>query len=411
MKKRDVFVSISEGIKQLKKGNMLIVLDSKDRENQADVIFPAELATTEKVNFLIKECRGMVCVPITREKAQQLELPLMVSHKDNSEKLKCKFTITTDSKNVTSFGISAQDRALTIRTIAKKTAKKEDLVRPGHIFPIIAEDGGILARQGHTEATIELVSRAGFSPTGVLCEVLRSDGSIQKDAGLFAFAKKFGLKIVSIKDLVAYAKAHPIPKVSQKCLVAKSASSILPAVYGKFQISIYKSFEDNLDHAVLVLGDIKKQPVTVRIHSQCVTGDTFFSRKCDCGEQLKKSMEILQQKGSGVILYLNQEGRGIGLVNKIKAYALQDKGLDTVVANEQLGLPKDARSYEVAGAILCELQISSINLLTNNPGKIHALESLGIEVTPVQLEIKPNEMNKGYLSTKKKKMGHRLKLV
>lgn len=409
---KNFFSTIPEGIAELKKGKMLIVVDNPKRENQADVIFPAETATTEQVNFLIQECGGMVCVPILWEKAQKLDLALMVSQKDNSEKLKCKFTITTDAKNVSSFGISASDRALTIRTMAQKTAKKEDLVRPGHIFPIIAENGGVLVRQGHTEATIELVRRAGFSPSGVLCEVLNKDGSVRSGEDLFAFAKKFNLKIVSIADLVVYAKAHLIPNMSvSACSVIKVASSKLPTKYGKFTISIYKSLDDNLEHAVLVLGDIKKQPVTVRIHSQCVTGDTFFSLKCDCGEQLQKSMETLQNKGSGVILYLNQEGRGIGISNKIKAYALQDKGLDTIMANEQLGLPSDARSYEVAGAILCDLHISKIKLLTNNPCKIHALESLGIQVDPVPLEVMPNDSNKAYLSTKKKKMGHRLKFV
>ncbi len=411
MKNKNIFSSIPDGILELKKGNMLIVVDNPKRENQADVIFPAVTATTKQVNFLIQECGGMVCVPITREKAKKLELPLMVSGKDNSEKMGCKFTITVDAKHVSSFGISAQDRALTIRVIAKEKVKKEDLMRPGHIFPIIAEDGGILSRQGHTEATIELVRRAGFSPTGVLCEVLRSDGSVLRGRDLVAFAKKFDLKIVSIEDLVAYAKSHPIQGITQSSLVVKAASSALPTKYGRFRISIYKSLDDNLDYVALVLGDIKKQPVTVRIHSQCVTGDTFFSLKCDCGKQIQKSMEILQKKGNGVILYLNQEGRGIGLANKIKAYALQDMGLDTVSANEQLGFPKDARSYEVAGAILRDLKISKITLLTNNPSKIHALESLGMRVDAVPLEIQPNNVNRFYLSVKKKKLGHRLSLV
>lgn len=407
------FSKIAEGLEELRLGKALIVIDDPDRENQADVIFPAETATPQKVNFLIQECGGMVCVPITKKKAAQLNLPLMVSPKNNTEKLKCKFTITVDAKNVSSFGISASDRALTIRTIAKKNAKESDLFRPGHIFPIIGEDGGVLSRNGHTEAAIELVSRAGFLPVGVLCEVLRSDGNVSQSEHLLAFAKKFNLKIVSIADLITYAKRYPLKKSAEKSsFVIKEASSKLPTKYKTFQITIYKSLYDDLEHAVLSMGDVNKEPVLVRIHSQCLTGDTLFSLKCDCGEQLKKSMQIIQKKGHGIILYLNQEGRGIGLTNKIKAYALQEKGMDTVEANHALGLPADARDYMQALEILKELKISRITLLTNNPDKSLQLNAYGIKIVKqLPLEISPNNINKFYLSTKKKKMGHRLKLV
>lgn len=412
MKKRNVFASIQEGIEELKKGKMLIVVDNPNRENQADVIFPAQTATAKKVNFLIKECRGMVCAPITREKARKLKLPLMISSQENTEKLRCKFTVTVDAKNVASFGISASDRALTIKTIAKYNAKAIDLIRPGHIFPIIAEDGGILARDGHTEATIELITRAGFSKIGVLCEVLQDSGKVARDQNLFRFAKKFDLKVVTIKDLISYVKSHPLPKLSPTSLVIKEASSLLPTKFGKFQISVYKSLFDNLEHVVLSLGDISRNGhILTRIHSQCLTGDTLFSLKCDCGEQLQKSMQKIQKAGRGVILYLNQEGRGIGLINKIRAYKLQEKGLDTVEANEQLGFPKDARNYEVAAAILQDLGVKNINLLTNNPAKIEELAKEGIQVSYLPLETKPNYVNKTYLKTKKQKLGHRLSLV
>lgn len=411
MKKKNVFVSISEGVEELKKGNMLIVVDNPNRENQADVIFPGETATTEKINFLIKECRGMVCVPIAKDKAQKLNLHLMVPLPENTEKLRCKFTVTVDAKNVRSFGISARDRALTIRTIAKKHTKAGDLIRPGHIFPIIAEDGGILARDGHTEATLELITRAGFLPTGVLCEVLQGNGKVARGKNLAEFAKKFHLKIVAISDLITYAKSYPLPRRLQTSFLVKEASSLLPTQYGTFRISVYKSLLDNREHVVLSMGDISKEPVMTRIHSQCFTGDTLFSLKCDCGGQLQKSMQIIQKEGRGIILYLNQEGRGIGLVNKIKAYALQEKGFDTVSANEQLGFPKDARDYEVAAAIVHDLGISKIKLLTNNPSKIEELEKQGIRVTCVPLEVAPNRVNRTYLVTKKKKLGHRLKLV
>lgn len=412
MKKRNVFISIPEGIEELKKGNMLIVVDSIDRENQADVIFPAETATTDKVNFLIKECRGMVCVPITKERAQKLNLHLMVPLTENTEKLKCKFTITVDAKDVASFGISARDRALTIRTLAKENTKASDLVRPGHVFPIIAEDGGILARDGHTEATIELITRAGFSSTGVLCEVLQENGKVARGSNLTKFAKKFNLKIVTISDLIEYVKSHPLKKFAKISSVVKKASSLLPTRYGTFRIAIYQSLLNNCEHVVLSMGDMSHESVMTRIHSQCLTGDTLFSLKCDCGEQLQKSMQRIQRAGRGIILYLNQEGRGIGLVNKIKAYALQEKGFDTVSANEQLGFPKDARDYEVAAEILHDLGVKNITLLTNNPAKEKQLSLHGIHISKIiSLEVKPNLVNRRYLKTKKQKLGHRLSLV
>lgn len=406
------FSSIPEALEELRKGNMLLVVDNPERENQADIIFPAELVTEEKINFLMHVCYGFICVPLTAQKAAQLNLPLMVSKQSNTEKTGVNFTVTTDAKEVKDFGISAADRTKTIQIIANHTSKPTDLVRPGHVFPLIAVEGGLQERQGHTEATVALCELAGFNPIGVLCEVLRDDGNVARLPDLMQFAKKYDLKIISVTQLVAYVKLHPQTTRTKSSLVIKETSSLLPTYYGTFSITIYKSLRDNLEHAVLSLGNIHKQPVLTRIHSQCLTGDTLLSLRCDCQEQLHQSMQQIVQTGSGVLLYLNQEGRGIGLANKIKAYALQEKGLDTVEANHALGFPPDIREYEIAADILHDLGINKINLLTNNPDKIEQLTRYGIHVDKrIPLEVRPQQYNKHYLKTKKQKLNHQLENI
>jgi len=425
----NAFSSIPEALEELRKGNMIIVVDSPQRENQADIIFPAELVTEEKINFLMQVCRGFICVPITTQKALQLDLPLMVARQYNTEKTGVNFTVTVDAKNVIDFGISALDRVKTIQTIARKTAKPIDLIRPGHVFPLLVAENGLHERQGHTEATVALCELAGFQPCGVLCEVLNPDGNVAKGTELIEFAGKYKLKMVSIPDLVTYVKQQKQTRLRpadakamagkqgsggqvEKSSVMQETISSLPTKYGTFKISVYKSLTYDQEHALLTMGNISKQPVLTRIHSQCLTGDTLFSLKCDCGEQLQQSMQKISQEGKGIIIYLNQEGRSIGLVNKIKAYALQDKGYDTVEANEQLGFDADMRDYKIAAEILKDLGISQIRLLTNNPDKEHQLAEYGIEIVErIPLEIAPNSINNGYLRTKKQKLKHKLELV
>ena len=402
------FSTITEAIEELKKGKMLVVVDGKDRENQGDVIFPAETITPEKANFIIKECRGLFCVPLSQKRAVELDLPLMVSPLENKEKLKCNFTISVDAKNVTSFGISAKDRSVTAKLLAESNTKPGDLTRPGHVFPLMAVDGGVLERNGHTEATIDLIKLAGFKAVGVLSEILADNGETANRTQLRSFAKKHDLKIVTIEDLISYLKINHLPS-SISPSVSKTASSSLQTIYGKFKITIYKSIKDNKEHVALVKGDVIDKIALVRIHSLCMTGDTFHSLKCDCHQQLHKSLNIIDKNKTGILLYLNQEGRGIGLTNKIKSYALQEEGLDTASANLELKLPIDARGYKIAAEILKNLGVSTINLLTNNPDKVKQMEKYGIIVkNRLQLETIPNKFNKKYLLTKKQKLQHQL---
>ena len=398
---KNQFCSIPKAIQELKKGNMLIVTDNPDRENQGDIIFPAETVTSEKVNFLLQNCRGMVCVALTSEQAVRLDLPLMVAPIDNTETTGVQFTVTVDAAAVTSFGISASDRAKTVQVLADPQAKPSDLVRPGHVFPLLAREGGVLKRAGHTETTVELCRLAGWQPCGVLCEILTENGAVARNSELLQFSKKYSIKVVSIVDLIEHVKKNPF----------KTAAAKLSTKYGDWQLTVYNSIIDNREHIALVKGEIKETGL-LRIHSQCLTGDTLLSLRCDCGQQLHQSMRLINKNGSGVILYLNQEGRGVGLTNKIKAYALQDKGLDTVEANQALHLPIDVRDYKIAADILKDLGISRVDLLTNNPDKEKQLTKFGIEITKTTpLEIKPNKVNKNYLTTKKQKLAHRLKYV
>lgn len=399
------FCSIPKAIKELKKGNMLIVVDSPDRENQGDLIFPAESVTPERISFLINNCRGMICVAMTKKQVINLGLPLMVSPIDNTETTNVQFTLTVDAKDVTSFGISASDRTKTIKLLANSRSKPGDLVRPGHVFPLLARDGGVRERAGHTEATVELARLAGFSPVGALCEILNKKGEVAALPELIKLSKKFGIQIVSIKDLIAYVKNNSSKLFSGQTVV-KTAFSTLPTDYGVFQLIIYRSILDNREHIVLRMGKKTNKPVLTRIHSQCITGDTFSSRKCDCGAQLDQSLRLISKDKQGLLIYLNQEGRGIGLTNKIKAYALQEEGLDTVEANEALGLPIDAREYGIAAEILHDLNISKISLLTNNPQKAEQLRVLNIDITQHPLEMNYHKDNKAYLKIKKEKLGH-----
>lgn len=405
-------VPIQQAIEELKQGNMLIVVDDSSRENQADLIFPAQIATPERVNFLLQHCRGMVCVPLTREYAQRLNLSLMVDPIDNTESTQVNFTVTVDARSVSDFGISADDRSKTIRALADPLTTPDDLVRPGHIFPLLSARAGLTQRQGHTEATVTLCRLAGYAPCGVLCEIVDADGRMTRGERLIRFAKKHHVSIITIPDLVAYTKKHPLPDATEHSSVIRTAGAILPTKYGACTLITFQSYIDEREHAAMLFGDGKTHPMLTRIHSQCLTGDTFHSLRCDCGEQLNESMKLIAKKKAGIILYLNQEGRGIGLSNKIRAYALQDNGMDTVEANHALGFPSDARNYAIAADILRELHISDVILLTNNPEKLRQLEQHGISVVGHQpLEIAPNPSNKGYLKTKKAKLGHLLEYV
>ncbi len=400
--------TIEEGIAELKAGRMLIVVDDPSRENQGDLIFPAEIATTEMVNFLLNNSRGMICVALTSKEAHRLALPLQVPPLHATEKTKVQFTVTVDSKDVTAFGISSDDRAKTIRTLASRECVPTDLVRPGHIFPLLARDGGVIERQGHTEATVDFCRLAGFAPVGVLCEVLKEDGEPSRLPELVSFGKTHGIKVVSVEDLKNYVEKNPLPPIVTPSVIKQSVAK-LPTEYGEFTMHAYTSLIDGKEHLALILGEEKKGMLT-RVHSSCLTGDALFSLTCDCGTQLKMAMQKIKENGSGIVLYLNQEGRGIGLANKVRAYALQqENGMDTVEANIALGFSADERNFKIAVDILKDLSISSIRLMTNNPEKIRALEQSGIVIDEkIPLKTKPNETNSDYLRTKNEKLGHSL---
>jgi 3,4-dihydroxy 2-butanone 4-phosphate synthase/GTP cyclohydrolase II len=404
------FSSIPEALEDIRQGKLIILIDNPDRENEGDFFMPAETATPEKVNFMLHNGRGLVCVALDIQQAQRLALSPMVPLHQNTESTKVNFTVSVNAKEQISSGISAFDRAKTIQVLANPDSSPEDITKPGHVFPLIAHPDGLAARQGHTEAAVTLSKLSGYQPAGVVCEILKDDGRMAKLPDLIAIAKKFNLRLVSIADLEEYIKSHPV-EASKQSSVIRTAGAQLPTKYGTFDMHVFRSANDGLEHSALVFGDIQPSMLT-RVHSQCVTGDTFGSLLCDCGEQLHTSLELIAQRKSGVLLYLNQEGRGIGLTAKIQAYAKQKAGLDTVQANLALGFAADQRNYQVAADMLHDLGIKEVELLTNNPDKKSALETYDIRVSKrVALQTKPNVYNRKYLTTKKQKLGHQLDLV
>ena len=395
--------SIEEAIEDFKQGKFLVVVDDEDRENEGDLIMAAELVTPEHINYMLRNGRGVLCCPITIGRCNELKLERQVQ--DNTSMLGTPFTVTVDLLEGCTTGVSCHDRAATIRALADPNSRPESFGRPGHINPLYAQDRGVLARAGHTEASIDLARLAGMQPAACLIEILNEDGTMARMPELQKFAERENLKVITIKDLIAYRLKH-------ECLVERGEEVAMPTEYGDFRLIPFKQKSNNLEHVALIKGEWKEdEPIMVRVHSSCVTGDIFGSSRCDCGEQLHKAMRMIDEEGKGVVLYLNQEGRGIGLMAKIAAYKLQEEGYDTVDANIHLGYDPDERDYGVGAQILGLLGVHKMRLLTNNPVKRVGLESYGLEVVEnVPIEITPNPYNKRYLETKKTRMGHKLHL-
>jgi len=394
------FDLIEEALADLKLGKPIIVVDDEDRENEGDLIALADTMTPEVINFMITEARGLVCVPITQERADQLDLPPMVTH--NTDYHGTAFTVSVDYIGTTT-GISAFERSETVKALIDPTTKAADFRRPGHIFPLIARPGGVLRRAGHTEAAIDLAVMCGSAPAAAICEIINEDGTMSRLPDLLVFKEKHNLKLITIQELIQY-------RNEKEKLVERAVDVKLPTDFGTFRAIAYTNVVDNKEHIALVKGDIDpERPLLVRVHSECLTGDVFHSHRCDCGPQLEAALKQIEEAGSGVLLYMRQEGRGIGLINKLKAYALQEEGFDTVDANLKLGFPADLRDYGIGAQILKDLGVRQMRLMTNNPRKIKGLEGYGLEVVervPIQMELK--EDNKSYLRTKKSKLGHLL---
>jgi 3,4-dihydroxy 2-butanone 4-phosphate synthase / GTP cyclohydrolase II len=405
-KSKLLFNTIEEALDDIRNGRLVVVVDDEERENEGDLVMAAEKVTPEAVNFMITHAKGLVCVPMTGERLDELELRQMVDR--NRESMKTAFTVSVDAAprfGVTT-GISPSDRATTIEVLINPRSKKDDLAAPGHVFPLRVKDGGVLKRAGHTEAAVDLARLAGLYPAAVICEIINTDGSMARTNQLLAFAKQHGLKIVTIAALISY-------RVGHEKLVRRVSTTKLPTKHGEFTAYGYEDLLNGEFHVALVKGQVSgRQDVMVRVHSECLTGDVFGSLRCDCGEQLAKAMARVEFCGRGVVLYMRQEGRGIGLAAKLRAYELQEKGLDTVEANEALGFPADLRDYGIGAQILADLGLSTIRLLTNNPKKVVGLEGYGLKIVErVPLEIQPNKYNENYLATKTKKLGHLIKGV
>jgi len=396
-----MLATIPEAIEDIKAGKFIIIIDDENRENEGDVAIAAEKITPETINFMTKHARGLICLPIIKQRLDELGIPLMVQ--DNTSRQSTAFTISVEAKHNVTTGISAFDRTQTIKTVLDPNSNSDDLVRPGHVFPIRARNGGVLVRAGHTEAIVDMARLAGLYPAGVICEVMKEDGTMARLPELEIMASKYGLKIVTIADLITH-------RLSNEKLVQQIAKAKLPTVFGKFTIMAYKSDVDATEHVALVKGDISgDEPVLVRVHSACLTGDIFGSLRCDCGAQIRLAMQTIAKEGRGVFLYMQQEGRGIGLHNKLRAYALQDQGMDTVEANVALGFPPDLRDYGVGAQILADLGLHNVRLLTNNSKKVVGLQSYGLRIVEtVPLITQPNPHNIRYLKTKQEKLGHSL---